>query len=246
MKQIESTALSDRSIGLFVTLRGFCSCFQLQKVQGVADIPDVKKGHFRFGKTRPTGALRSIRGENGAAAVEFALVLPLLVTLLFGSIDLGFVLSDTTKLRAVNREVTRRATVGEAGFLKCPGDFQTTANAGPGIGALRSEMSEHVVCLARFYGADAGLDVRAAVRIVKYVDGVVQPGTNQPFERGNSVVVCMQMHSKSRSGFMSSVFDDRVFKTRVDMLIPESDPAGAGEFADAPFDTTNGWSACDE
>ena len=219
--------------------------FQLQKVQGGADIPNVKKGHVQFRKPRVAGALRSIRGENGAAAVEFALVLPLLVTLLFGSIDLGFVLSDTTKLRAVNREVTRRATVGQAGFLKCPGDFQTTANTGPG-GAVRSEISEHVVCLARFYGADAGLDVRAAVRVVKYVNGVLQPGTNQPFERGNSIVVCMQMHSKSRSGFMSSVFDDRVFKTRVDMLIPESDPAGAGEFADAPFDTTNGWNACDE
>ncbi len=226
--------------------------FQLQKVQGVADGLVVKKGHFQFRKPRLEGALRALRvlqssrGESGVAAVEFALVLPLLITLLFGSIDLGFVLSDTTKLRAVNREVARRATVNQAGFLKCPGDFQTTENAGPGIGAARSEVAQHVVCLARFYGADAGLDVRTAVRVVKYVNGVVESGTNQPFQRGNSIVVCMQMHSKSRSGFMSSVFDDRVFKTRVDMLIPESDPVGAGEFADTPFDSTNGWSACDE
>jgi hypothetical protein len=216
----------------------------------VADAPSVKKGHFQFRKQRAINALRvrrSSRRENGVAAVEFALVLPLLITLLFGSIDLGFVLSDTTKLRAVNREVARRATVGEAGYLTCPGDFQTTANTGPGIGAARSEMSEHIVCLARFYGADAGLDVRAAVRVVKYVNGVIEPGnTNQAFERGNSIVVCLQMHSKSRSGFMSSLFDDRVFKTRVDMLIPESNPTGAGEFADAPLDTTNGWNACDE
>jgi Flp pilus assembly pilin Flp len=215
----------------------------------VADAQHVKKWIFRFREPRAINALRArryIRSENGVAAVEFALVLPLLVTLLFGSIDLGFVLSDTTKLRAVNREVARRATVGQAGFLECPGNFQTTANAGP-TGAARSTASEHIVCLARFYGADAGLDVRTAVRVVKYVNGVLQTtGTNLPFERGNSIVVCMQMHSKSRSGFMSSVFDDRVFKTKVDMLIPEDIAAGAGEFADAPFDTTNGWNACDE
>jgi TadE-like protein len=194
-----------------------------------------------------------LRSEAGAAAVEFAMVLPFLVTLLFGSIDLGFVLSDTTKLRAVNREVARRAAVNQAGRVTCPGDYQTTENGSPGDGATRSLRAQHIICLAKFYGADAGLDVRVAIRVVKYNGGVLSPGTNHPFVRGNSLVVCLQMHSKSRSGFMSSVFDKRVFKTRVDMLIPETpqtaantDTLGAGEFADAPLDTTNGWKSCDK
>ncbi len=181
------------------------------------------------------------------------MVLPLLVTLLFGSIDLGFVLSDTTKLRAVNREVARRAAVDQAGRMTCPGTFQTTT-ADPASDAVRAQLSQTIVCLARFYGADSGLDVRAAVRVVKYVNGVREPGNNWPFERGNFLVVCLQMHSKSRSGFMSSLFDDRVFKTRVDMLIPKTpqtpsppyiDLPGAGQFSDTPLDTSNGWSACD-
>ena len=181
------------------------------------------------------------------------MVLPLLVTLLFGSIDLGFVLSDTTKLRAVNREVARRAAVNQAGRMNCPGTYQTTATTDPALDAVRSELSQRIVCLARFYGIDSGLDVRAAVRVVKYVNGIREPSNNQPFVRGNSLVVCLQMHSKSRSGFMSSMFDDRVFKTRVDMLIPETpqtplhiDIPGAGQFSDTPLDTTNGWSACDQ
>lgn len=180
------------------------------------------------------------------------MVLPLLVTLLFGSIDLGFVLSDTTKLRAINREVARRAAVNQAGRMVCPGQFETTENNDPGLGTVRSEYAKHIICLARFYGADSDLDVRAAVRVVKYNQGVLMSGTNQDFARGNSLVVCLQMHSGSRSGFMSSLFDDRVFKTRVDMLIPETpqtaagaDGPGAGEFADKPFDEINGWSACD-
>ena len=180
------------------------------------------------------------------------MVLPLLVTLLFGSIDLGFVLSDTTKLRAVNREVARRAAVNQAGLMICPGTYQTTTTGDAALDTVRSELAQHIVCLARFYGIDSGLDVRAAVRVVKYVNGVRQPGNNWPFERGNSLVVCLQMHSKSRSGFMSSMFDDRVFKTRVDMLIPETpqtllnvDIPGAGQFSDTPLDTANGWSSCD-
>jgi hypothetical protein len=63
---------------------------------------------------------------------------------------------------------------------------------------------------------------------------------------GNSVVICLQMHSKSRSGFMGSFFDHRVFKTRVEMEITvDSVDYGPGEFSDEPLDTINGWSACD-
>jgi Flp pilus assembly pilin Flp len=124
-------------------------------------------------RTRWTGATRSTN-ERGAAAVEFAMVLPLLVTLMLGSIDVGFVLSDNTKLRAVTRETTRHAAVGQFGRKVCPGTYQSAnlplrdqslANPDFGFVNRRERDSEHVVCLAKFYGADAGLDVRAAVRV---------------------------------------------------------------------------------
>jgi Flp pilus assembly pilin Flp len=52
------------------------------------------------------------RGEDGAAAVEFALLLPLLVLLLFGIIEFGFAFS--TRIQATNaaREAARQAVVG--------------------------------------------------------------------------------------------------------------------------------------
>lgn len=52
------------------------------------------------------------RGEDGAAAVEFALLLPLLVLLLFGIIEFGFAFS--TRIQATNaaREAARLAVVG--------------------------------------------------------------------------------------------------------------------------------------
>ena len=52
------------------------------------------------------------RDEDGAAAVEFALLLPLLVLLLFGMIEFGFALN--TRIQATNaaREAARLAVVG--------------------------------------------------------------------------------------------------------------------------------------
>ena len=52
------------------------------------------------------------RGQEGAAAVEFALLLPLLVLLLFGMIEFG--LAFNTRIQATNaaREAARRAVVG--------------------------------------------------------------------------------------------------------------------------------------
>jgi Flp pilus assembly pilin Flp len=52
------------------------------------------------------------RGEDGAAAVEFAFLLPLLVLLLFGFIQFGIALN--TRIQATNaaREAARAAVVG--------------------------------------------------------------------------------------------------------------------------------------
>ena len=54
----------------------------------------------------------SSRGQDGAAAVEFALLLPLLVLLLFGFIQFG--VAFNTRIQATNaaREAARQAVVG--------------------------------------------------------------------------------------------------------------------------------------
>jgi Flp pilus assembly pilin Flp len=208
------------------------------------------------------------RAERGAAAVEFALVLPLLVTLLLGTVDIGFILSDNTKLRAITRETARHAAVSEYGKKLCPGTYQTNYAENLIAPSKRGNSSQHLVCLARYYGIEAGLDVRVAVRVVKYdkLTGTRLPGTNalykaselpsalavdQTVTPGNSVVICLQMRGKSRSGFMGSLLDKKILKTRVEMEITVGDQTatgsgdGPGDFAEAPLDTTNGWSACD-
>ncbi len=56
---------------------------------------------------------RAARHEHGAAAVEFALVLVLLLTLLFGIIQYGFYFYSASTGSAAAREALRRASVGD-------------------------------------------------------------------------------------------------------------------------------------
>ncbi len=53
------------------------------------------------------------RGEAGAAAVEFALILPILVLLLFGTMQYGFYFWARSSAAAAVREGARRVSVGD-------------------------------------------------------------------------------------------------------------------------------------
>lgn len=55
---------------------------------------------------------RKLRGEEGAAAVEFALVVGLLFVLLFGIMEFGLAFFELQNLRSSAREGARAAAIG--------------------------------------------------------------------------------------------------------------------------------------
>lgn len=66
---------------------------------------------------QPTRRAEScVADERGASAVEFALVLPLLVTLIFGMIDFGFLFGQFNEVRHAAREGARAAAVSNVAF----------------------------------------------------------------------------------------------------------------------------------
>jgi len=67
---------------------------------------------------------RADRGDDGAAAVEFALVLPLLLITVFGIITFGLMLFTLITAQHSAREAARQAVVGN--FTTCSGTSAPT------------------------------------------------------------------------------------------------------------------------
>lgn len=59
------------------------------------------------------GHRRRNRDDRGAAAVEFALVVPILAALLFGVVDYGLLFTDTVSTRNGVREAARQGVVSK-------------------------------------------------------------------------------------------------------------------------------------
>src|ERR687884_1688648 len=58
------------------------------------------------------------RGDRGAAAVEFALVTPLLLVILFGIIDYGIWFADSISARQAVRDAARQGVVEQFGSCR--------------------------------------------------------------------------------------------------------------------------------
>ena len=61
--------------------------------------------------------------DHGAAAVEFALVVPLLLILVFGIIDYGLYFSDSLTVRQGTREGARQGVVNACATMTCLADL---------------------------------------------------------------------------------------------------------------------------
>ncbi len=204
-------------------------------------------------RTSPNRVVRSFRAarslvarrrtESGAALVEFALVLPILVTLLLGAVDMGFYLNDTGKLRSAVREAGRRASAGGYGNTTCPSGFGQSAAASYTSGDPRATESSKVLCLAKLFAYESGLDARIATRVVSFdSNGVVQAGRNEAWDSGNALVLCAQITSRSRTGLLGPLLNNRVIQSRVTMRIMNSMANGPGEASEATFG--GDWSGC--
>ncbi len=115
--------------------------------------------------------------DQGASAVEFALVLPLLLMLVFAVIDYGWWFGETLGLRSGVREAARLGAVNE---VTAPGG---SADAIKAVMLARSPQL-----------ASSANDLAVAVRI--YGPGATGeiPGT------GSTLLICAQMPGESLSG----------------------------------------------
>ncbi len=152
---------------------------------------------------------RANRKERGAAAVELALILPLVVALIFGALDFGMVLNDYQSLRAGVRDATRDVVVA---------DYDPGCTAG--------SRGQQLICSVKAAMPIDTSEVRVRV-LVPTSDDV-----------GEKIVVCAARPMKSISGVFAPVMSGATLRAetvmRVEvasdpMLTTTSEPALDGE-----------------
>lgn len=85
------------------------------------------------------GLLRHARGERGAAAVEFALIVPVLLSILFGIIDFGFAINRYTMLNNATREGVRAASLSAS-------SVEVTKAVNDALADLQGKVTVTVTC----------------------------------------------------------------------------------------------------
>ena len=160
------------------------------------------------------------REQRGAAAIEFALVVPLLLSLLFGVVDYGLWLNDSLNVRQGIRESARYGVVKRFDRPGCTG----------------TDMQKYV-CKAK--AEIASVVGPSYVRIVIPAAG---------WKRGEALLVCGMVKSSGLSGLVPLPADGLI-KSTTTMSIEADDPVPTGGanpgavFGDAAPSGAN-WSWC--
>lgn len=98
-------------------------------------------GGFRVSAARHRAGRSSDR-DSGAAALEFAIIVPVLLTLIFGMIEFGFVFQAQLALTSAAREGARMASVNKFDA----GTVRSRAYPLTGVGVSESAGTDAVTC----------------------------------------------------------------------------------------------------
>lgn len=168
---------------------------------------------------------RHERDDRGAAAVEFALVVPILLMLLFGMIDYGLYFSDSLAARQGVQQGAREGVVGNVSAGDCTG-YSVSGNSD-----LR-----RLACLT--------LDRVDAVGGSSYA----RVHTPDDWDEGEELLVCVVVASRSLTGLTPLPRDGNVY-SQVEMRIetqnvPSRDGTGFARDDGAPTIPPSDWDWC--
>jgi hypothetical protein len=157
---------------------------------------------FRFGMKRgsalPRRARRRDRDQSGLALIEFALVAPVLVLLVFGTIEFGFAFNNNLELRSASREGARLGAVNN-GCTTDPICGTADAQRDQLIAATRS----------RAQGLAGPQEIRISVSRSGALVGT------------DSVVVCLNYTLRSQTGLFTPVLDNTVLRSKAVMRLEQ-------------------------
>lgn len=159
---------------------------------------------------------RSRRPERGAALVEFALVLPVFLMLVMGTIDFALTFNDYNSVRQGVREGARQVVVADWDLPGC-----TTGTS-----------SQRAQCVTT---SRIDLDpARTRTRIQ----------IETAYEPGEQMTVCSMYQARSTTGMFAVLLDPVVLRSRITMRIEQIDDVAPLTTTSAAAFPGQDWSWC--
>lgn len=156
--------------------------------------------------------LQPLRDERGANLLEFALVVPVLMLIVFGIIEFGVAYNNSLALRAGAQEGARAGVVanfGPTGPPTCPLDPNVPVNA-------TTEPTRRLMCLTKNRIGLAEPNVRLRISFV------TSGGAAGTYAVGDYIRICADYPLNSVSGFFAPFLDGRRQTARAEMRIEQA------------------------
>jgi hypothetical protein len=141
--------------------------------------------------------------------VELAIILPLFLILAFGVIQFGITYNNMITLRQGTREGARQGAVGNFGGL--------SSCSLTGLSGAPSTDIQKLMCLTKQQIGLSYVNTR-----VKIMSGSADFTTSGSFQKGESIIVCVEYPVDAMAKFVSPVLGSAVLKTKTAMRIETS------------------------
>jgi TadE-like protein len=155
---------------------------------------------------------RGTSADRGAAALEFALVVPVLCVLVFGLIDYGLFFSDSLGARDGVRAAARQASVANFDGVACPAGYSST-----GLDPRLNRLACLAVDQTGAFGGNVYVRVQAP----------------EGWQVGSDVLVCVAVVENGVTG-LTPMPNNSTVRARIRMRIDQQpsspvDPSALGE-----------------
>lgn len=176
------------------------------------------------------------RDERGSEALELALVSPLLLLIVLGIVEFGWVFSNYLGVRTGVRQAARQGAISIGAFNNAAPTCTLTGVSGA------SNDVEDLMCLAQ---SQVGLGDVSRIKVV--FDNPALTAGGSTYAVGNAIVVCQSYPLTSITKMFALILDGRYITDKAAFRIEAAPSDGETETAGAETDPSGGgWSWCQD
>jgi TadE-like protein len=200
--------------------------------------------------------------ERGASVVEFALFLPLIVTILLGIVDTAFVMNDSIRIRHGLKTGSRLVTTDDYAASPAAVEARETsvcqgiavpfyaAEEGSGTPAVSLRYrAKWALCRIAKVLEESGFDdsqIRIRLRMVTPATNGFDYLTSDQLNGSTpqALMACLTVATSSRTGFLSSLYDNKDLQARIIIPMATPDPITPDQSLSSQLGAGGDWRFC--